>query len=186
LSTVVSQQTNSLALLYDVAPPERAARIKNAPNNPPEGMVRVGSPFALFYMLDALVHDGRHDQAMKIIRARWGELVKHGATTFWETFPGYDANWWTRSYCHAWSAAPTYFLTRYQLGAWWDQPDYKVARIAPVPLDLTWARGAVPTPHGPIQTAWEKSADKFTLEVELPRPVAAIVDLPVSADEFPK
>jgi len=186
LSTVVSQQTNSLALLYDVAPPERAARIKDAPNNPPEGMVRVGSPFALFYMLDALVQDGRHDEAMKIIRARWGEMVKHGATTFWETFPGFDPHWWTRSYCHAWSAAPTYFLSRYQLGAWWEQPGYKVARIAPVPLDLTWARGAVPTPHGPIQTAWEKSADKFTLEVELPQPTSAIVVLPVSADEFPK
>lgn len=184
LSSVVSQQTNSLALLYNVAPPERAARIHNAPNDPPEGMVRVGSPFALFYMLDALVQDGRHAEAMKIIRDRWGEMVKHGATTFWETFPGRDGEFWTRSYCHAWSAAPTYFLSRYQLGAWWDRPGYKVARIAPVPLDLTWARGAVPTPHGPIQTAWEKSEEKFTLEVDLPQPVAAVIELPVSADEF--
>ncbi|MBI4578333.1 MAG: alpha-L-rhamnosidase N-terminal domain-containing protein [Planctomycetes bacterium] len=184
-SPIVSQQTNSLALLYGVAPPERAARIEHAPDSPPPGMVTVGSPFALFYMLDALVHDGRHAEAMAIIRDRWGQMVKHGATTFWETFPGFDKNWWTRSYCHAWSAAPTYFLSRCQLGAWWDQPGYRVARIAPVPLDLTWARGAVPTPHGPINVAWEKSAEKFTIEVELPKPVAAVVDLPVPADTFP-
>jgi hypothetical protein len=185
-SSVVSQQTNSLALLYSVAPPDRAARIKHAPDAPPAGMVTVGSPFALFYILDALVEDGRHAEAMKIVRDRWGEMVKHGATSFWETFPGRDGEFWTRSYCHAWSAAPTYFLSRYQLGAWWDQPGYTRARIAPVPLDLTWARGAVPTPHGPIQVAWEKSDGKFALEVALPQPTAAVVILPVSADEFTK
>ncbi len=185
-SDVVSQQTNSLALLYDVAPPERAARIKHAPDAPPAGMVTVGSPFALFYILDALVHDGRHAEAMKIVRDRWGEMVKHGATSFWETFPGRDGEFWTRSYCHAWSAAPTYFLSRYQLGAWWDEPGYARARIAPVPLDLTWARGAVPTPHGPMQVAWEKSDGKFTLEVSLPKQVTAIVELPINADEFPR
>lgn len=183
-STVVSQQTNSLALLYGVAPADRAAKIRNVPDAPPEGMVTVGSPFALFYILDALVRDGRHAEALAIIRKRWSEMVERGATTFWETFPGYEKEFWTRSYCHAWSAAPTYFLSRYQLGAWWDEPGYKRARIAPVPLDLTWARGAVPTPHGPIEVSWTKSPNRFTLEVALPGPVAAIVELPVDAATF--
>jgi hypothetical protein len=186
LSSVVSQQANSLALLYDIAPPERAAKIRSVPVSPPDGMVKVGSPFALFYILEALAKDGRHAEMLAITRDRWGEMVKHGATTFWETFPGYIPNWWTRSYCHAWSAAPTYFLSRYQLGAWWAEPGYKTARIAPVPVDLTWAKGSVPTPHGPIHVAWEKSADRFVIDVSLPKSVAGVVELPVSAAEFTK
>ena len=185
-SKVISQQTNSLALLYEVAPPERVARIKDVPVSPPKGMVTVGSPFALFYILEALAESNRQAELLAVVRKQWGEMVRHGATSFWETLPGFDPKWWTRSYCHAWSAAPTYFLSRYQLGAWWAEPGYKVARIAPQPVDLTWARGNVPTPHGPIAVAWEQSTDMFKLEVSLPAGVAGVVELPVAADQFAK
>ncbi len=185
LSRVVSQQTNALALLYEVAPPERAGKIRHALVAPPEGMVRVGSPFAMFYILEALAREGRQEEILAITRDRWGQMIRRGATTFWETFPGFESRWWTRSYCHAWSAAPTYFLSRYQLGAWWAEPGYARARIAPVPAGLTWAAGAVPTPRGPIHVAWEASDDRFAIDVRLPEAVAAVVELPVPADEFP-
>ena len=75
-------------------------------------------------------------------------------------------------------------MSRYQLGVWWEEPGYKTARIAPVPLDLTWAFGSVPTPHGTIEAAWERSDQSFDIEVKLPQHVAGIVELPVSADEY--
>jgi len=183
-SPSVSQQVNALAIAYDVAPPDRLDRIEKLLIDPPENVVTVGSPFALFYVLEALAKQNRHAKLLEIIRDRWGEMIAHGATTFWETFPGRGKEWWTRSYCHAWSAAPTYFLTRYQLGGWWAEPGYRLARIAPVPLDLKWAIGRVPTLHGPIEIAWENTDETFVIEVALPPKVAGIVELPGPAKNY--
>ncbi len=177
-STTISQQTNSLAIACDVAPPERLARIRDVTVKPTAGMVKVGSPFAMFYILEALAKQTRHAELLDVIRRRWGFMVDKGATTFWETFPGRSKKWWTRSYCHAWSAAPTYFLTRYQLGVWWDAPGCDVVRIAPQPVDLTWARGTWSTPHGIVRVSWEKKDGSFELEVGLPDGAAGVVELP--------
>ena len=185
-STVVSQQTNALAIAYNVAPPDRASRIKDVLVSPPKDMVTVGSPFALFYILEALAQQERYADILDIVRDRWGSMVDRGATSFWEIFPRRNAKWWTRSYCHAWSAAPTYFLSRYQLGVWWAEPGYTTARIAPQPTSLTWARGSVPTPHGSIHVNWHQSDQGFAIEVQLPPGVAGTVELPVRADIFKK
>jgi alpha-L-rhamnosidase len=183
-STTISQQTNSLAIAYDVADGERLERIKNVPVKPPPGMVKVGSPFAMFYIFEALAKSGRYADILAIIRDRWGQMIDKGATTFWETFPGYNKEWWTRSYCHAWSAAPTYFLTRYALGVWGDAPGCTTVRIAPEPVDLTWARGTLPTPHGVVQVAWEKKDDKFSLSAKLPPGVQGVVELPGKVGDY--
>ena len=185
-SEKISQQTNSLAVLYGVAGGKRLEAIREVVARPREGMTKVGSPFALFYILEALVRQGAQDDMLRIIRERWGEMIRLGATTFWEMFPGFWGDWWTRSYCHAWSSAPVYFLTRYQLGVWSEAPGYAQARIAPVPLDLTWARGRVPTPEGEIALHWQSAPDHFTMEVTLPQGTGARVTLPVSAAEYPK
>jgi hypothetical protein len=185
-SEKISQQVNSLAVLYDVAGGKRLEKIRRVPAEPRADMTKVGSPFALFYILEALVKEGCLADVLRIVRERWGEMVEHGATTFWEMFPGFWGEWWTRSYCHAWSAAPVYFLTRYQLGVWWEEPGYRKARIAPVPLDLSWAKGRVPTPTGEIVANWRKDDEKFMIEIALPAGTAATVVLPVSAAEYPR
>jgi alpha-L-rhamnosidase len=183
-STVVSQQTNSLAVAYDVAAGDRLKQIQDVPVKSKEGMVKVGSPFALFYILEALAKQGRQAELLDVVRSRWGEMVDKGATTFWETFPGWEKDWWTRSYCHAWSAAPTYFLTRYQLGAWWETPGCEVVRIAPQPVDLKWARGDWSTPRGIVHVSWEKMDGKFELDVQLPAGARGVVELPGKADQY--
>lgn len=183
-SEKISQQTNSLAVLYDIASGKRMEKIRRVPAEPREDMTKVGSPFALFYILEALIKEGNHEAVVRIVRERWGEMIYHGATTFWEMFPGFWGDWWSRSYCHAWSSAPVYFLTRYQLGVWWNEPGYKTARIAPVPLDLTWAKGRVPTPSGEVAASWVKKDDAFTMELALPAGTGATVVLPVSAAEY--
>ncbi len=184
-SPKVSQQSNSLALVYGIAPPERASKIRDVPVKPFPDMVTFGSPFALFYGLDALVAQGRFDEMVSIVRDRWGSMTDKGATTFWETFPQ-EQGWWTRSYCHAWSAAPTYFLSRHVLGAWWDAPGYSRARIAPKPCGLTWARGRVPTPKGEIEVAWEAKDKVFRLEVALPAGTEGVIELPGHAGDYAK
>ena len=183
-SKVVSQQANTLALLYDVAPPERAAQIVSYTTNPPEGMITFGSPFAMFYLLEELAKEKRFGDILDIIRDRWGFMIDTGATTFWETFPGFQKDIPTRSHCHAWSAAPTYFLSRYQLGVEPLEPGYTKALIAPHPANLTWCKGRMPTPHGEISVYWQRSDDKFIFKAELPQGASAKIILPVNANVF--
>lgn len=184
LSSVTSQQTNSLALLYGVAPPARAAHIAHIPAQPAPGMVAVGSPFAMFYIFEALAKAGQHEVILQQVRERWGMMLEKGATSFWEVFPGFDRKWWTRSHCHAWSSAPTYFLTTYQLGIEPLKPGFVQARIAPQPADLSWAEGTLPTPQGPIHVSWRREPTAFSLRAALPVGVTAEITLPVDAGEF--
>lgn len=183
-SAVISQQNNALALLYDVAQGARRGAVWKIVSAPPDGVVRVGSPFALFYIMEALAKEGQYDEIVAAVRERWGEMIKKGATTFWEVFPGFEKEWWTRSHCHAWSAAPVYFLTRYQLGVWSEEAGYRKVRIAPVPCGLTWAEGRVPTPHGEIEVMWEQKEERFEMKVKLPAGVEGTVVLPVSARRY--
>ncbi len=181
-SETISQQTNTLALLYDIAPEKRKKSIKKYTDNPPDRMVKFGSPFAMFYLLEALAKEERFGAVLHIIRQKWGYMLDAGATTFWEMFPGYLKHVPTRSHCHAWSAAPTWFLSRYQLGVSPLQPGFSKVLIRPRPEDLSWARGSVPTPKGTITTSWKRSERSFQFQVILPAPIKARVEIPFVTD----
>lgn len=43
---------------------------------------------------------------------------------------------------------------------------------------LTWAKGSVPTAHGPIEVEWQLKGEKFNLLVKVPDGVSGIVKLP--------
>jgi len=184
-STTISQQTNSLAVLYGVAGRDRAEQIAKMTVRPPARAVKVGSPFAMFYILETLAHIGRHDELIGIVRDRWGAMIDAGATTFWETFPGWEGGWVSRSLCHAWSAAPTWFLSRYQLGVEPLEPGFAKAAVRPVPAGLEWCEGSFPTPHGSIGVSWKNERDAFSIAVEPPAEVETEIQLPVPPAEFP-
>lgn len=180
-SHVLSHSTNTLALLYDAVPPERMAEVKAVVLDPPEGFVRFGSPFAMFYLLECLAAQGMFQSMYDTIRKRWGEMVDAGATTCWETFPGWEAVFPTRSHCHAWSAGPTWFLSRYMLGVSPGTPGFGAVRIAPEPCGVRFCRGRFPSPHGEIGIDWSSDEKGFTLTAALPMEMAATVILPVDA-----
>ncbi len=182
-SEVFSEQTQIAALLCLCAPPERDAIVASYIGKPQEWMLRVGSPFTLFFAFEALARLGRYEEILAITRERWGFMLERGATTCWETFPGWEPDGrWTRSHCHAWSTGPTYFLSRYQLGVAPLEPGFTPALIAPQPAGLSWARGRVPTPHGEIHVSWRDEAKMFLLEAALPPGVSALVRAPIPAE----
>ncbi|MBD3183988.1 Bacterial alpha-L-rhamnosidase, partial [Candidatus Poribacteria bacterium] len=184
-SPVVSQQTNTVIFLCDCATEERKEIIKGYIADAPEGFVKVGSPFMMFFTFEALAKMGKFQDILDISRDRWGFMLDQDATTCWETFPGFSSGGrWTRSHCHAWSSAPTYFLSTYQLGVMPLEPGFAKALIAPIPVDLQWARGRMPTPEGNIAVSWKKG-DEFEMEVCLPAEVYARIVLPVSVKEYP-
>jgi len=173
----VSRQANSLAVLFDIAPPGKQAEIMKYMMDPASDIVREGSPYFSHYVLEALRHAGADDEAMKYVN-RWKVMLDWGATSWWEV-------WGTgSSHCHGWSAAPTFDLSKYVLGVSPAAPGFSKVAIEPPRTggeDLKFASGVVPTPHGDIEVRWERkdTPASFELNVKLPDGVKAEVWLPV-------
>lgn len=177
-SDVLSQQTQTVCYLCGVVPEERMNTVKQYVYAPPEGFVEIGSPFFMFFSLESLSALGMYETIKQWISDKWGEMLRQGATTAWEMFGK------TRSRCHAWSAGPVYFLGSQQLGVEPALPGFERATIAPIPVDLEWCEGRMPTPHGEIEVAWERDEARFAIDVVLPDGVRADVILPCETDDF--
>ncbi len=178
VSDVFSQQTHTAANISGVAGGKRAERCRQIVAHAPEGFVEAGSPFFMFFLLEALVKEERFDEMIDTIKDYWGIQIEEGATTFYETYY-HDKERKARSHCHGWSAAPTYFLSQHVLGISPEQAGYATVRIAPKPGDLKWAAGRVPTPHGLVSCRWRNEDDQFTLELNCPDGLPAVIELPV-------
>lgn len=181
-STTFSVQTQTMVYLCDAVTDERRPIIRRYLYDKPEGFVWFGSPFALFFLLEAYAKDGEFQRILDIVRKEWGAMVDYGATTAWETLTPK-----TRSHCHAWSAAPAYFLSTYVLGVRPKAPGMREVFLSPKPCDLKWARGRFPVPAEvrgegqgarEIEVRWEQSERKFSLWFELPEKVKAEIILP--------
>ena len=178
----ISQPTNIVALLAGVAGGERAAAILPNLLDCPPGWVPSGSPWMLSIGCMLLAERGQIAPVLDSIRDHWGGMLDRGSLTTWEVFPGLEIleGWWSRSWCHAWSALPAYLLQAFVLGVRPLEPGFKRALIAPQIADLTWAEGRVPTPHGPIAVRLERSGRQLVVHVTLPEGVAAEVRLPAA------
>lgn len=175
----ISQQTNSLCVLFDIAPKGEQARILDfiydpANKNRPGGLVEAGSPYFSYYQLAALFHTGRREQALAYIREKWGRMLDWGATTWWETWqPG-------ASFCHGWSGGPTYNLSAEVLGVQPLKPGFEEVAIQPQWLGLSYASGVVPTAKGPVEVGWQRDevGKSAAVRVETPEGLAYELTLP--------
>ncbi|MBT3191725.1 MAG: family 78 glycoside hydrolase catalytic domain [Verrucomicrobia bacterium] len=187
----ISEQTNTLALLYDIAPEDRAQKILpiltrvkeghyifgspagRSVGEPKEGelvdnIVAIGSPFFLFFTIDALFKTGHGDIAMQVMRRDWGDMLEHGTNTCWETFKMKDGHY-TRSIAHAWAASPAVYLQRNVLGITPLKPGFSEFTVTPYTSNLQRASGSVATPHGPIHVSWELNGNgEPRIEVDAP------------------
>jgi len=58
-------------------------------------------------------------------------------------------------------------------------PGFSRFQVRPSPVrEVTWAKGVVPTPHGPITAAWENADETFKLDLTVPEGTQAGVVLP--------
>jgi hypothetical protein len=139
------------------------------------------SVYAAQYLMDGLFANGSALHALKLITApgdrSWRHMVESGATVSWEAWdmiykPNQDWN-------HAWGAAPANLLPRYVLGAEALAPGWKQARIRPNPGSLSFAKGKVPTPLGPVHVDW-KNENFFRMDLKLPDGMTAKLELPAS------
>lgn len=85
--------------------------------NPPE--VGMNTPYMNHHYVEALIQVNEKAAAIEHIKKYWGEMVRLGADTFWESFNPSDplfspyASVQVNSFCHAWSCTPSYFFRKY-------------------------------------------------------------------------
>ncbi len=178
----ISQQANAAAIACGVAPRARFGRIldtimdddrlvltrrtsqEDAAAFDEDHDVVLAQPFFMHFLHRALRLAGRPASIIDNIRARWPELLDDASATFRETWQQTP----TTSLCHAWSATPTFDLSRDVLGVAPTAPGFARIRIAPAIAGLEWARGRHPTPQGPVTIDWRIEQGRFHLDLELP------------------
>ncbi|MEM1213639.1 MAG: sugar hydrolase [Planctomycetota bacterium] len=74
------------------------------------------TPYMQHYVIEAMFRAGLDRQAWQRLRRFWGDMIRHGADTFWEVYDPADPkrspyqSHLHNSYCHAWSCTPSYFI----------------------------------------------------------------------------
>jgi alpha-L-rhamnosidase len=124
------------------------------------------SPYGGFFLLGALYRHGQEGLAEDYMRRYWAPMLADPEGTLWEHF---DRQSGTSS--HAWSAAPTYYLSTQVLGVQLGYPEAALGTdllIAPQAESLSWARGTVPHPRGDIAVDWRIEGDLLRLSVSVP------------------
>ena len=160
-----SQQTNVLALIFDVVPKDQQQAVLRQiidiePGTAPGGVLSCSYYFR-FYLARALDHAGMADEYIASLKP-WRELLPLHFSTWPET-PG-D----TRSDSHAWSAHPAYDLLTLVAGIEPSAPGFARVRVAPHPGELTSIAATFPHPQGTITEQLERRGAALTGSVTLP------------------
>lgn len=124
----------------------------------------LAEPFMSYVVHDAVALAGRAELLPELYR-RWSQFLVDGYDTLGEC-------WDFGTHAHGWSSTPTRDLVFYTLGVTPDEPGYAAARVAPRLGPLAWAKGTIPTPHGPITV--NAAHDLVTVD----SPVPVTLDLP--------
>ena len=102
-------------------------------------------------------------------------MIDNGATLTWEEWDG------ERSQLHnCYNAIGSWFIQALA-GITPDEaaPGYRHFHVRPQLVDgITWAKASKDTPYGLMSVEWERSADSFTLRVEVPIGASATAFLP--------
>lgn len=153
------------------------------------------SPYYNYYVIRAMAEMGHRKAALDWIRQYWGGMLAEGVTSFWEA---YDPSWYKEDFhsslqadnrsgyfvslAHGWSSGPTAWLMEEVLGIKPEGAGFGTVNIRPDLVDLQWARGAEPTPHGLLKVDAKREGSDVAIAVDLPVGVVAHVAVPVASD----
>jgi hypothetical protein len=138
--------------------------------------------FTSYPELVARFENGRADSALDQIRRMYGWMDRNDpGTTNWEGIgpagSAYEGAY--TSMAHGWSTGVLPALTNQLLGVQPTAPGFATWSVSPHPGSVAWARGQVPTPHGPILADWQHPASgSFTLTVRGPHGTRGSVAVP--------
>lgn len=141
-----AELTQALALYAEAVPAPRCAQLREKLAS---GTLLPISLSSSIFRYEALLQQPERyaAQVFEEIAEKWGSMLYHGATTFWETELGAEDFERAGSLCHAWSSVPLYLYGAYLLGVRPDEPGIW-KQHAPAPAPIYCAEGSFPTPHG--------------------------------------
>ena len=160
------------------------------------------SCFMGYYVLKAKAKLGEWEESLELIKNYWGEMLKVGATTFWEEF---DVEWLENSgaidaltpkdkkdihgdfgkhcyeqlrlsLCHGWASGPTPYLMEQIGGIEILEPGCKSIKISPKLASLEWIRVVYPTPYGKVKIFATKTKNGVETTVDAPEVINIIKD----------
>lgn len=162
---VFSQHTNALAVLYDVAPRERASAILRAiapgPGIDAPGDVLSTSYYFAWYLLHALAKAGDAERYVEMMQT-WRDLLTLNLRTWVEQRGN------SRSDTHAWTAHPTMDLIGIVAGIQSGSRGYQTVDITPALGGLTSVDAATMTPRGRVRAVYNVSGARTTATLTLP------------------
>lgn len=117
-SDEISQQSQIWVALSGVLSKEETANLlKLAESDAVK--IKLATPFAVHYQIEALISCGEKNKALEIIRSYWGAMADAGFDCCPECFNPNDELYTPYRYpvlnsaCHAWSCTPSYWIRKY-------------------------------------------------------------------------
>lgn len=154
-------------------------------------MTRYISPYILVQESLGRFRYGDGAGALRLYRTAWTHMLRNGPGTPWEEIgmdgrpvnprPGTSITTGELvDAAHAWSTVIP-GLSMYVLGVRPLTDGYTQWRVSPMPVDLKWVQGDVPTPAGKISVRWKRGDgdSSFVLTVDAPPATSGEVLVPL-------
>jgi hypothetical protein len=141
--------------------------------------------FISYFEIQARFKTGQAESALEEIRRLYGWMGSSDpGVTMWEGIGdgGQPYEGGFTSLAHGWSTGVVPAVTNYVLGVMPQGPGFSTFSVKPIPGDVQWAQGVVPTPHGPISVAWKsnQTLGQFRLSVSSPVGTMGTISVPVT------
>src|SRR3954462_7326892 len=107
-----------------------------------------------YFEVVARFHAGLGDSAVDLLSREWGYMAHNGPGTTWETIAPYGGPPVNHSWAHGWSGGAAPAPSEEMLAGRPTSPGFATFTVEPHAGAAIWAKGAVPTPHGPIHVDW--------------------------------
>jgi alpha-L-rhamnosidase len=184
-----TQTASLLALHFGLVPEDDreaiAARLAKKIMEEANGHIAtglVGGQWLMRTLCDHGYGDVAYTIATQDTYPSWGYMVRNGATTLWELWNGNTADPAMNSHNHLMLSGDFgLWLYEYLAGIRnaKDSAAFGQIEIRPYVLgDLTWVEAETETLRGRIAVRWERTDEKFTLNVTIPPNTTAEVALP--------
>ncbi|MEP6755728.1 MAG: alpha-L-rhamnosidase C-terminal domain-containing protein [Chthonomonadales bacterium] len=163
-----SPHVNLLAALYDLAPKVKQKGIVERVMSEKKLNTQ---PWFMHWVFQAIDHVGLFEIYGTPQMRRW-KIVKETQS--------FKEMWDTGDLSHGWCSTPLVQMSSRILGVKPTSPGFKTISIKPIFCDLQWAKGVVPTPHGPVAVSWKRTDKGLTMDITVPRGTVAGIELPVN------
>ena len=161
-------QEKKLSVFYDESLKDIGSKVRDG----------LATSYGGFYVLGGLYRHTNTAIAEHFIRRYWSPMMLYLDDTMWEDFAENSELLTSGTLSHAWSSAPTFYMSTQVLGVqlgFSAVTDMKTVRIEPQAESITWAKGTVPHPEGLIRVDWSVKGENLFLNYSIPAGLNAIV-----------